>query len=104
METEALKRKLRCVREDMSCLFTAFGTCSSHGALRGWIDFQMMTLLLVKSTLVSCCVCTREIVCLISRITVSGACVLFKAVREASELISNGIHHSSLGETLQLLS
>lgn len=70
----------------------------------GGIDFQMMTLFLVKSTLVSRCVCTREIVCLISRITVSSAYFLFKALREASELILNGIHHSSFGEILQLLS
>lgn len=44
----------------------------------GGIDLQIMTLFLVKSTLVSCCVCTCDIVCLISRITVSSAyfCIL----------------------------
>lgn len=60
----------------MSHLFTTSGTCSSHAALRvgeGGGDSQMMTLFLVKSTLVSCCVYTHEIVCLISRNTVSRA-------------------------------
>lgn len=62
------------------------------------IDFQMMTLFLVKSPLVSRYVYTCEIVCHISRITVSNTYFLFKALCKASRLILNGIRHSSSGK------
>lgn len=89
---------LHCIWAAMSHLFTTSGTCTSQAALQWGIDFQIMTLFLVKSTLVSCCVYTSEIVCLISRITVSNAYFLFEALCEASQLILNGIHDSSSGE------
>lgn len=63
-----------------ACHITSFynlGDVLISRCFMGGIDFQMMTLFLVKSTLVSRCVYAREIVCLISRITVSSAYFLY---------------------------
>ena len=52
LQREALKWQLPCIWAAMLHLSTTSGKCSSHAALHRGTDFQMMTLVLVKSTLV----------------------------------------------------
>lgn len=81
LETEALTPLY--VSGHVTSFYNLWDMPISH-CFMGGIDFQMMTLFLIKSTLVSRCVHTHEIVCLISRITVSSPYFLDKTLSSVS--------------------